>query len=111
MTLEISLETRGCEFLIREGALPEKMGQDGKPDRLVLWGNGHHFWIEWKKPPSPGHPSGRIRPGQKTYAKYLRAIGDEVHFIDNFVQLVEVVKTFRLIHGPATASRDKVFNP
>jgi hypothetical protein len=106
MTLEISLENRGQAYLLREGAMPEKMGQDGKPDRLVLWGRGCHFWIEWKKP-----ATGRIRPGQKTYAKYLRGIGDEVHFIDNFEQLVEVVQTFKLIHGPATAKRDKAFNP
>lgn len=106
MTLEISLETRGVAYLIREGAMPVKRGQDGEPDREVLWGGGHHFWIEWKK-----EDTGRVRPGQKTYIKYLRAIGDEVHIIDNFVQLIEVVQTFRLIHGPATANRDKVFNP
>jgi hypothetical protein len=106
MTLEISLETRGCSYLRAQEADPVKRGQDSEPDREVLWGRGRHFWIEFKK-----EKTGRVRPGQKTYAKYLRAIGDEVYFIDTFEQLVEVVETFRLIHGPATANRDKAFNP
>jgi hypothetical protein len=105
VTLEITLETRGCEYLIREGANPVKRGQNGEPDRQVLWGRGVHFWIEWKK-----EETGRIRWAQKVYIKYLHGIGDEVHVINNFVQLVEVVQRFKLIHGPATACRDEVFN-
>jgi hypothetical protein len=106
MTLEISLETRGCGYLRQKNADPVKRGQDGEPDREVLWGRGLHFWIEFKK-----EKTGRIRPGQKTYAKYLRAIGDEVYFIDNFQHLVDIVDLFEFIHGPATANRDKAFNP
>jgi hypothetical protein len=106
MTLETTLETRGQAYLLREGAMPEKMGQDGRMDRLVLWGRNLHFWIEWKKA-----KTGRVRKAQAIYAKYLRAIGDEVHFIDTFEHLIEVVETFKLIHGPATAQRDKAFNP
>lgn len=106
MTLETSLETRGQKYLLREGALPEKLGQDGRPDRLVLWGKGRHFWIEWKK-----EKTGRVRPGQKAFAKYLWAIGDEVHFVDTFQQLVELVETWKLLYGPPTAGRDKAFNP
>jgi hypothetical protein len=106
MTLEISLETRGCSYLRQKNADPVKRGQDGEPDREVLWGRGLHFWIEFKK-----EKTGRIRPGQKTYAKYLRAIGDEVYFIDNFQHLIDVVELFEFIHGPATANRYKAFNP
>jgi hypothetical protein len=106
MTLETTLESRGVLYLLGEGANPVKRGQDGEPDRQVLWGRGLHFWIEWKKA-----KTGRVRKEQKIYAKYLRAIGDEVHFIDDFGYLVEITQTFKLIHGPATAKRDNVFNP
>jgi hypothetical protein len=56
MTLETSLETRGCERLLREGAMPIKRGQDGEPDREVLWGRNLHLWIEFKKA-----KTGRVR--------------------------------------------------
>lgn len=105
MTLETTLETRGCGYIFRAGGNPVKRGQDGEPDRQVFWGNGLHFWIEFKK-----KGTGRVRPGQKVFAKYLKAIGDAHYFIDTFEQLVEVVETWRLIHGPGTAHRDRAFN-
>ena len=104
MTLEISLETRGLEYLRANGCEPIKRGQNGEPDRQVLWGKNLHFWIEFKK-----EGTGRIRPGQKVWAKYLRGIGDKVYFVDAFEQMEEIVCRHRMVWGPATASRDKVF--
>lgn len=104
MTLETSLELRACIYLRRIGANPVKRGQDGEPDRQVLWGNGLHFWIEFKKA-----ETGKLRPGQKVMAKYLRGIGDEVHVVDSFEQVKDIVDDFTIFHGGATAFRDAVF--
>jgi hypothetical protein len=106
MTLETSLETRGCERLLREGAMPLKRGQDGEPDREVLWGRNLHLWIEFKKA-----KTGRVRVMQKIYAKYLRAIGDDVYFVDTYEQLVDIIETHIMCWGRPTARRDKAFNP
>jgi hypothetical protein len=106
MTLETNLETRSCEALIRAGAMPVKRGQDGEPDRQVLWGRSLHFWIEFKK-----EKTGRIRRAQAIYAKYLRAIEDDVYFVDTFEQLMDIIETHISCWGRPTASRDKAFNP
>lgn len=100
MTLEISLERRACTFLISRNALPEKEGFDGKPDRLVLWGDGRHFWIEFKK-----ESTGRLRAMQKQWQKYLERIGDKVYIVDRFEQVVHIVATWEAEHGPAHARR------
>jgi hypothetical protein len=76
MTLEISLETRAVKLLLSRGANPIKYGQDGLPDRMVLWGKGRHFWIEFKK-----FRTGRLRAMQ-VWKKYLNRIGDDVYVID-----------------------------
>jgi hypothetical protein len=110
MTLEISLETRGLTYLREQGCEPIKRGQNGEPDRQVLWGQGHHFWIEFKKPASAGRGAGRIRPGQKVWAKYLRGIGDKVYFVDTFEELQFIVRAHCGMWGPATAGRDAAFN-
>jgi len=104
VTLETTLEKRGCAYLHEQGAHPIKRGQEGEPDQQVLWGRGHHFWIEFKK------LGGKIRPGQKVWAKYLKAIGDEHYFVDTFEQLVEIVKMQTILYGRATARRDHAFN-
>lgn len=104
MTLETTLETRGCAYLILMGAFPVKRGQDGEPDREVLWGGGRHFWIEFKK-----EDTGRVRPMQAVVTKYLLAIGDEVVFVDTFEQFLKIVDTWVLIYGVPTANRDAAF--
>lgn len=104
MTLETTLETRGCKYLRSFGANPIKRGQGGELDQQVLWGNGLVFWIEFKK-----EKTGRVRRGQKVFAKYLTASGYEAWFIDRFEDLVEKVSLWYLIHGPATAKRDAAF--
>lgn len=106
MTLETTLEDRCAEYLIHQGAHSEKQGQDSHPDRLVFWGKSRHFWVEFKK-----KGTGRIRPGQKVYAKYLRAICDEVHFVDTFEQFVALVEVWKMKYGGPTSRRDKAFNP
>lgn len=100
MTLEISLETRSCELLLRRGANAIKMGQDGWPDRLVLWGHGLHFWIEFKKP-----GGGKLRPGQVVIKKYLERINDPVFVVDSWEYMVVLVADFERKHGLATAHR------
>lgn len=111
MTLEISLETRCCNLLKLKGAFPIKRGQNGEPDDQVLWGNGVHFWLEFKKPPKKGSKAkADVRPGQKVWAKYLKAIGDLHWFVDSFEQMEEIIDTMTTIHGRAAARRDAAFN-
>lgn len=106
MTLEVHLERRSVHHLIVVGAMPIKRGQDGEPDREVLWGQGLHFWIEFKK-----EKTGKLRPGQKVMKKYLEGIGDKVYVVDTFLQLLAVVDEWAKEHGPPTARRDAVFIP
>lgn len=106
MTLEVSLENRACAYLIARGAMPIKRGQDGEPDREVLWGRSLHFWLEFKKPPEQDKKMANVRPRQILWAKYLRAIGDTHLFVDSFSQVVQLVETWEIIYGSATASRD-----
>lgn len=100
MTLETSLETRAVRLLLSRGANPIKYGQDGLPDRMVLWGKGLHFWIEFKK-----FKTGRLRAAQKIWRKYLTRIGDDIYVIDTFEQLEQVINDWEFTHGPATAKR------
>jgi hypothetical protein len=100
VTLEISLELRSVKLLLSRGANPIKYGQDGLPDRMVLWGNGRHFWIEFKK-----FRTGRLRALQKVWRKYLERIGDRVYVIDTFEEMEEVIRYWEVWCGPATAKR------
>lgn len=100
MTLEITLELWAYKRLLSVGANPIKYGQDGLPDRMVLWGGGAHFWIEFKKA-----KTGKLRPAQKVWKKYLTAIGDSVYVIDSREQLEEVIAAWGWCYGPATAKR------
>jgi hypothetical protein len=100
MTLEISLETRAVMLLLSRGANPIKYGQDGLPDRMVLWGKGRHFWIEFKK-----FRTGRLRAMQVIWKKYLNRIGDDVYVIDSYEQVEQVIEMWEKTYGPATAKR------
>lgn len=100
MTLEKTLEDWGTQRLREVGANAIKYGQEGLPDRMVLWGQGLHFWIEWKKA-----KTGRLRASQKVWKKYLTRIGDSVYVIDTRDQLEEVIAIWEMIYGPATARR------
>lgn len=97
---ELVLELWGHERLLSVGANDIKYGQEGLPDRMVLWGRGLHFWIEWKQP-----KTGRLRASQKVWRKYLTRIGDMVYVIDSRQQLEEVIATWEMVYGPATARR------
>jgi hypothetical protein len=100
VTLETTLETWGYGRLLEVGANPIKYGQEGLPDRMVLWGRGLHFWIEWKK-----FKTGKLRASQKVWKKYLTRIGDKVYVIDTREQLEEVIAIWEMVYGPATARR------
>jgi hypothetical protein len=100
MTLEITLELWAVKRLLEAGANPIKYGQDGLPDRMVLWGGGAHFWIEFKKA-----KTGKLRPAQKVWKKYLTRIGDMVYVINSRVQVEEVIAAWEWCYGPAKAHR------
>lgn len=98
MTLEITTELWAFKRLRHAGARAIKYGQDGLPDRMILWGRGLHFWIEFKK-----EKTGKLRAAQKVWKKYLTQIGDQVYVIDRKEQVEEVIATWEMIYGPATA--------
>lgn len=100
MTLEISLEQRCCDLAKRRGGDPVKMGQDGMPDRLIFWGHGLHFWVEFKK-----EKTGKLRPGQVVWKKYLERIGDKVFVVDTYEQFVGIIAGIEHEWGLGSAYR------
>jgi hypothetical protein len=76
VTLERHIEDRGTTLLVNAGCVVLKLGQEGWPDRLVLWAPGRHFWIEWK---APGKP---MTKAQKVRIPRMRAMGESVYVLD-----------------------------
>ena len=99
MTLEKSLEDRCVEYARAHGCFAKKHGQDGWPDQQFFWGNGRHFWVEFKT------PAGHYRALQKVIGKMLQRWGDRVYGGPdfNFEHFVSVIETYESIFGPATA--------
>jgi hypothetical protein len=98
--LETTVETRSRKEIIKRGAMPIKYGQEGLPDQMILWGRGVHFWVEFKKA-----KTGRLRAAQKVWRKYLTQIGDSIYVVDSFEQMTEILDTWEMAYGPATARR------
>ena len=71
MARESGIEAYFCEAMRRVGALAIKVGHDGWPDRLVLLGDGRHFWAELKQ------EKGRLRAAQEIRLEDLGHLGDE----------------------------------
>ena len=69
---EAGIEKKTIKALEALGCICLKVGHEGWPDRLILVGQGRHFWIEFKS------PTGRLRPDQKLRIKKLMRIGDPV---------------------------------
>lgn len=74
-----------CEAL---GWVAKKDGQEGWPDRQILWAAGRHFWVETKT------EKGRLTPAQKVRIEWLRKRGETV-FIPR--SRAEVRELFRLL--------------
>jgi hypothetical protein len=70
---ESTFERATCARLEKLGAVCIKVGFDGWPDRLVLVGEGVHYWIEFKQ------ERGRLRANQILRIEHLRSIGDTVY--------------------------------
>lgn len=71
--LEKSVERFAVEEAKRRGWVAEKWGLRGWPDRLILTGNGRHFWLELKR------ETGRLRAAQIVRIDLLRRAGDMVY--------------------------------
>lgn len=73
---EKSIEKASCKAIqleLRDPDSTPKHGEEGWPDRQVLLGNGHHFWLEFKK------LTGKLRHAQVERNKRLRARGERVY--------------------------------
>lgn len=95
MRKESSIEkafARLAEKLFSDYGLPFKYiktttpGRKGWPDRLLLFGpDGHHLYIEWKRPGQEPDPM------QVIVHNEIRALGAEVRWYDDhYIALVEV---------------------
>jgi hypothetical protein len=73
--LERSIEKKVVAGLVADGCVVLKIGYDGYPDRLVLTGDGEHFWIEFKR------PGGKLRKQQKLRIRALEKLGDKIEVI------------------------------
>ena len=90
--LERTIEKRGDLLLYEAGFLTVKMGSQGWPDRLVLFGQGGHCWIEWKA------PGGKLTAAQERRIPKMRAAGDTVFICDDPYaarDVVAVLASFR----------------
>jgi hypothetical protein len=76
VTIELHIENRGTRLLKAAGCLVLKVGDDGWPDRLVIWMARRHFWIEWKS------PNGELTKAQKIRIPRLRAMGESVYILE-----------------------------
>jgi hypothetical protein len=76
MTLERHIEDRGNKLLKAAGCVVLKLGQDGWPDRLVIWAPGRHFWIEWKS------PTGALTKAQEKRVPRMRKMGESVYILE-----------------------------
>lgn len=75
MAREAGIESYFCQAMLRVGALAVKVGHSGWPDRLVLLGNGEHFWAELKQ------EKGRLRAAQEIRIEDLEQLGDRTFVI------------------------------
>jgi hypothetical protein len=96
MTLEATIEARSLAALRRAGAHTIKFGSEGWPDQLVLWGNGLHFWIEFKK-----EKTGRLRASQKARISIFRRWGDVVYLVDTYARMEQIIRDQEEKHGQA----------
>ena len=75
MARESGIESYFCQAMQRVGALAVKVGHSGWPDRLVLLGNGEHFWAELKQ------EKGRLRAAQEIRLEDLEHLGDKAFVV------------------------------
>lgn len=75
MARESGIEAYFCDAMRHAGALAIKVGHDGWPDRLVLLGNGQHFWVELKQ------EKGRLRAAQEIRIEDLEHLGDRTFVV------------------------------
>ena len=98
--LETTLEKKCCEYAREHGCFGLKQGNEGLEDRQFFWGNGRHFWVEFKK-----SETGRVRPLQAIIMKMHQNWGDKVYLVDQYNQFQHIIKDWEEKYGPATAIR------
>lgn len=89
MPREAGIEAHCVRCVEANGWVQKKEGQDGWPDRLVIWAPGHHFWIELKQ------PDGSLTPAQLRRIPWLRRLGEVVFIPDTRQELTELMEILR----------------
>jgi hypothetical protein len=84
VTLERHIEDRGTTLLVNAGCVVLKLGQDGWPDRQVIWAPGRHFYVEYKA------PGKGLTKAQKIRIPKLREMGEPVYIIDKAIDVITV---------------------
>jgi hypothetical protein len=87
--LEANIERPSCEWLRAQGCDVFKLGQDGVPDRLVIYAPGRHYWLEFKR------PGGTLTAAQKKRIPMMRRRGHKVFVIDTQAEVRSILKTMR----------------
>lgn len=89
---ESSVEVAAIKLWLKLGAVAvRKDGREGWPDRLVLMGNGRHFWAELKT------QTGQLRASQVEIKRQLE-IGGDLVFVVRSVEDAQVAWDLAQIH-------------
>lgn len=89
--MEKDIEKAGCKHAEKLGFIVRKYKTPGRrnaPDRIHFAPGGVCFFIEYKD------TGEKPRTGQVREANKLRALGFDVHFVDNVPQAKEVISQY-----------------
>ncbi len=75
-----------------ESCLCLKFGLRGWPDRLVLLGDGRHFWLEFKR-----RKFGSLTPAQRRRIPKLRRRGEPVYVVRTMPEVMQALARERSI--------------
>jgi hypothetical protein len=86
---ESGIETHFRTEVRGNGWVEKKEGQDGWPDRLIIWAPGRHFWTELKQ------PDGSLTAAQKQRIPWLRRLGETVFILDTRADITHLMGLLR----------------
>lgn len=84
MNLESKLEKQVCDYAKSKGFEVEKIGKEGRPDRMFIY-KCSVFFIEFKAPNKP------LRENQRVKIAKWRKNGAEVYIIDTLKDGIKII--------------------
>jgi hypothetical protein len=91
MPLEARIEQKACEMIrrARPATTHLKIGWEGWPDQLVMFGDGVHAWAELKQRGEP------LRADQKVRIRNLIEAGECVLVVDDLADLPPLIANLK----------------